>query len=487
MGPRAQSANLPSSPLRTNSHPAVNRRLDFVQDESSLQETPASSGSGQLRGKRPDVYDIQRSPSQGISQTLEESIQEEIMAAGDLSMFDGIPDESYVSNVGNDADAGATNGISENIEEESEVVPDPPKEPKKRGRKRKSEAMAPPPQEEALKSRRRGAPTRQSLENQRKDKIAAAAPITQPRRSKRVSEITEDDSVAEVNEPLAAPTTSDSPPTQPKRRGRPPKNTPQAEKTEPEKVQKPIAVKEKQKPKRAEEEREPDIEEPVFKKPKSAGRPPKKPVEKPTEKPVEKERVQKDSDQTVEAGKLVDVHGKPISKADIDQMSATSTGSRFGRGRHLSVFRELEPQTIAHVGRTGRHRVKPIEFWRNEKCAYDSEGNMQAIVKNEMKEPARPAHSSYKSKAKKKGLTAIEEDEEVELEAWEEENGVFSGIYKGWDAEARVPTNEFVEGGMFSHLSLCSHFYIILICCRYGMGFQRHQPRRCSGRNFQVH
>ncbi|PVI08643.1 hypothetical protein DM02DRAFT_8212 [Periconia macrospinosa] len=437
MGPRHQSANLVSSPLRATSHPAVNRKLDFVQDESSLQETPALSGSGQPRGKRRSVYDLELSPSRGHSATLEESIQDEIMAEGG---FDGMAEESYVSDIGNDASAGAINDVTEDVEE-SEPILEPVKQPGKRGRKRKSDLIESTVQEEAPKTRRRGAPPRPNVEKQKKDKAIAAA----PRRSKRVSEATEEEPSVLVNESATLATDIDTPRVEPKRRGRPPKNIVQPEKTE-----KPTAVKNSRKKKQTvqdpdpEPEPEPEREEPVFKKPKPSGRPPKKVVEK----PVEKERAHKDQDKSAEGGKFVDVHGKPISKADIDQMSTVSAGSRFGRGRHLSVFRELEPQSVAHVGRTGRHRVKPIEFWRNEKCAYDSEGNMQAIVKNEMKEPVRPAHTNYRSKAKRKGLAAIEEDEEVDLEPWEADEGVFVGIFKDWDAEAEMAGNEFVESNL---------------------------------------
>lgn len=441
MGPRHQPADLVSSPLRATSHPAVNRKLDFVQDESSLQETPALSGSGQPR-KRPSIYDYEFSPSRGNSATLEESIQDEIMAEG---AFDGVAEESYISDIGNDASAGAINDVTEDAEG-SELISEPSKQPGKRGRKRKSDHIEPPVQEEAPKTRRRGPLPRSNIDNSKKDKATAAAA---PRRSKRVSEVTEEEPNVLVNEPVTLAKDSGTPPVEPKRRGRPPKNA-----VRPDKTAKPTVVKNSGRKKQSDEdlvpEPEPEIEEPPFKKPKPSGRPPKKPAEK----PLEKERMHKDQGKSAEGGKLVDVHGKPISKADIDQMSTASTGSRFGRGRHLSVFRELEPQSVAHVGRTGRHRVKPIEFWRNEKCAYDSEGNMQAIVKNEMKEPVRPAHSGYRSKAKRKGLSAIEEDEEVDLEPWEADEGVFVGIFKDWDAEAEMAGNEFVESSMFPYLVL---------------------------------
>ncbi|CAI6330421.1 unnamed protein product [Periconia digitata] len=433
IAPRARSANLPSSPPRAVSHPAVNRRLDFVQDESSLQETPALSGSGQPRGKRPSVYDIEDSPSRANSITLEESIQEEITAAEDPVDLgeEYMGEESYMSDIGQDVDAEITDEVTQEAED-TELIPDPPKLPGKRGRKRKSEVVEPPMPEPVTKTRRRGAPLRESLEKPKKNsKTAAAGPASEPRRSKRVSEHTEEES----NEPSTTTITDiDTSLAQPKRRGRPPKNG-----SQPEKAQESVTMKQKPKsnPKSG-------TEEPVFKKPKSAARPPKEPAKNPTSNGL----AQNDLDQPVENGKFVDVHGNPISKADIDQMSTTSAGSRFARGRYLSVFRELEPQDVALPSRTGRHRVQPIEFWKNEKCSYDSEGNMQAIVKNEMKEPVRPAYSGYKAKKKRKRLPVIEDDEVLDLEPWEEEEGVFNGIFKDWDVEAEVPTNDLVESNL---------------------------------------
>ncbi|KAF2640777.1 hypothetical protein P280DRAFT_507384 [Massarina eburnea CBS 473.64] len=392
MGPRAPSANPPSSPTRAVSHPAVNRLLDFEQDEASLQETPALSGSGQPRGKRNSIYDIETSPSRANSVMLEEEIQEEIA------------EESYVADVGNDSLSVAGDDVSEEVEE-SPVIPE---KPQNRGKKRKS-SVEPPDEEEAPKARRGRPASSQVSASQKKGKKAAPAPASQPRRSKRVSDVTEEEPSIALDVSAGATEDTDTPPVAPKRRGRPPSHTEQKANNEP-----------------------------VFKKPKAMDKSKKKADPPATEK--NKKEKKKEPVQAIEAGKFVDVHRKPISRADMDQMSTTSAGSRFGRGRHLSVFRELEPEAVARVGRTGRHRVAPVDFWRNESITYDKQMGMQAIVKNEFQEPVPRKYPASKAKGKRRNV-AESEEEDMELEPWEENEGVFQGIHRDYDAVTGVATD----------------------------------------------
>jgi centromere protein C len=379
---------------------------------------------------------------------MEESeLQEHITADNDedeeLPVMTEV-EQSFVAQIGDDtvtdADADAVESFLEGETqedtqvEEEEVVPEPVKEPAKRGRKRKSD-QAPAVEESAKpsKARKRGPAAAQAPEPVKKGKKAAPAPAASARRSKRVSDITEqepsmlessavDESVAEASEVVEAPVA-------PKRRGRPPRAQKDAEvePAAPAKTTKKAASKDAAKEK----------SESVFKKP---GRPAAKPKEKPAPKGKENAKnvvtVAKD-----EAGRPVDAYGNPLSKADIEQMSTTSVGSRYGRGRHLSVFREMEPEAVARVGRTGRHRVAPIDFWKNDRINYNHDGSMQTIVKAPSPEPIQRTSTYYK-KGKKKGLVVVEE-EEVELEPWEEDDGFFTGNYKDFD-----PTNEFTSPGL---------------------------------------
>ncbi|KAH7554957.1 hypothetical protein BM1_07618 [Bipolaris maydis] len=451
MVPRGSSA-APSSPIRASSHP-IARRLDFEQDESSLQETPALSGSGARRGRRSDVYDIpedgEESPLPEPSAMMEESmVQQELMANEESAIF---AEESFVAQIGEESMA-VEEAVEELIdEEESEVVTEPVKQPAKRGRKRKSDAVDNPEEqsEVAEKPRKRG-PGAQASESL-KGKKNGPAPTVQRRRSQRVSDISEPEASASE---LPADTTLDESeqideaPVAPKRRGRPPRAQPVAEKenTVVSKPAKSAATKAKN--------------EETFKKPgKPPGRPkantePKtKPAPKTKEsskaKPKEKTPLVDDA-----AGKLVDVYGNPLSKQDIDQMSTTSAGSRFGRGRHLSVFREIDPENVARVGRTGRHRVAPIDFWKNDHISYDVDGSMTSIVKSAAVEETRRQNRKYGPKGKKKRLTMVEE-EEIELDPWEEKDGRLVGNYRGYDPVINSASDEIIEDGKSP--TLCRH------------------------------
>ncbi|KAF2443769.1 hypothetical protein P171DRAFT_432943 [Karstenula rhodostoma CBS 690.94] len=443
MGPRAQPEPV-SSPSRSSSHPVISRRLDFEQEESSLQETPALSGSGQRRGTRRSIYSIEPSPSRITNSAMEETIQEEISAAEESAILNDIGEESGLQDIANDTvldaeseiveeDAEADVDITADAEvevsvdaEESEGVLEPVKQPAKRGRKRKNDTVDPAViEEEAPEPRKRG---RKPLE--KKDKNVAVAPAAPSRRSKRVSDITEQETSTLQDASAEAAEVVDTPPVAPRPRGRPPKAAAAP-------VEMPPPAK---KQKRQAKEPEKEHVQPLSKKPKAAPVPRKKADSKDAEPPSEQE--------LAESGKLVDVYGKPISKADLDQMSTTTTGTRFGRGRHLSVFRELEPDSAATVGRTGRHRVKPINFWANEAVSYDPTGNMQAVVNRVYQEPPKVKRKTAK-KGQKRSLSAVEEDEdedEVGIQPWEVEGkGKFKGSYKGYDVANKISTNNLIE------------------------------------------
>jgi centromere protein C len=482
--PRRQSSIAPraasvpsSSPPHDTSNPAVARRLDFEQDDSSLQETPALSGSGQRRGKRSDVYSIERSPSRQNSAASEERMVQAEISMNEISVDFG--QESFVGQVGEDsgmaADTFVQSMIQSDTEEEpqSEIVPEPVKEPvkepAKRGRKRKSEVVEQPSADEArsAKSQKRGAAATDALEQQKKSKKTAKAPAAEPRRSKRVSDVTEQEPSAldaSVGESVDVSELADEPVVAPKRRGRPPKAKPalQDESPAPTKSAKKTSAKDAAKPaakesakrapaetakKASTKETTQDQTEAVFKMPskpvaKPRGRPPKEKVDADPDKTDKPRKTPNATDTT--AGKPVDLYGNPLSKADIEQMSTTSVGSRFGRGRHLSIFREMEPDAVARVGRTGRHRVAPIDFWKNDRITYNTDGSMASILKAPSPEPQhRPAAHSKKSK--KRTLTAVQE-EEIELEPWEEDEGALVGNYKDFDSSNEFTSPGLVEG-----------------------------------------
>ncbi|PSN68382.1 hypothetical protein BS50DRAFT_587562 [Corynespora cassiicola Philippines] len=476
MVPRLPSSDVPSSPAPAASTTAVSRRLEFEQEEdTSLQETPALSGSGQRRGKR-SIYSVEPSPSRAHSVAYDESMVQEEIAVNDESGLDTELPEQTLAEIGNDSIAGADAAEPFLGAEESEVVseppepPEPPKQPAKRGRKRKSDAVEAPaevsevaseppesprqpakrgrkrksdaveaPAEDeptAGRPRKRGAAAAQASLPQKKGKKAADdATTTQQRRSKRVSDVASEEpsnveeSAVDVSEQI------EEPPAKPKSRGRPPKAKSKPEDTAPAK-EKAAPVKEKAalaKQKVAPVKEKPEV--PAFKKPNPAT---KKPKAKADAEAGEKDPKTSEA----EPGRLVDAYGKPLSKAELDKMSTTSAGSRYGRGRQLSVYRELDPDNVARIGRTGRHRVAPIDFWKNDKINYDHQGGMQSIVRNENQEPV-PVKKGSRGKGRRRTLTVVEEEQE--LDPWEEEDGVFTGEYREFDPINEVVTDAIIE------------------------------------------
>jgi len=457
MAPRGSSA-APSSPVRAASHP-IARRLDFEQDESSLQETPALSGSGARRGKRTDVYDIPEddgSPLPEQSAVFEESIVQEEITANEASVAVG--EESFVAQIGEDS-LNEAEGVEDLMDqEESDIEPEPVMEPAKRGRKRKSDAMNISEEEQTVveQPRKRGRPA--GAQASAPEKLGKkSAVVAQPRRSQRVSDISELEHgiiEAPVDNSIDQSEQAEEAPVAPKRRGRPPRAQPDAEKestttTKPAKNSTSKGEGEAGFKKPTRPVGRPKANAEPKSKPVSA-EPKAKPATKPARNPKEKSKEKTPPADSDDAGKLVDVYGNPLSKKDIDQMSTTSAGSRFGRGRHLSVFREMDPDNVARVGRTGRHRVAPIDFWKNDHISYDVDGSMTSIVKSQEVEESRKRSKKSSYKGKKKALTVVEE-EEIELDPWEQEEGALVGNYRGFDAAAEVSSNEMIEDSELRH------------------------------------
>lgn len=433
MAPRGSSIGA-SSPIRAASHP-IARRLDFEQEESLLLEASTLSGSGARRGKRAvrsSVYDIPEdvSPEPEESAVLEETaIEMEITGNDDSVVINPLEEESFAAQIGDDTTTGAE-GIED--AEDSDIAPEPVKVPAKRGRKRKSELVETAEEvTSASKPRKRGAAQAQATQTQKPVKKKTAV---HPRRSQRVSDIIEQEPSmldTSLNPSIDSSEPVDEEPVVPKRRGRPPRVQPAVEKENDvsAKSTKSVATKAKG--------------DDVFKKPsKPMGRPKANtgPKSK-TDAQLKEKTAEKDSE---DKGKLVNSYGNPLSKKDIEQMSTTSVGSRYGRGRHLSVFREMDPDAVARVGRTGRHRVAPIDFWKNESISYGTDGSMTAIVKNADPEPEQKRYKSHSTKGKKRALAAVEE--EVDLEPWEEEDGFIVGNYKDFDPVREVILNTVQEG-----------------------------------------
>ncbi|KAI1941363.1 mitotic fidelity of chromosome transmission- protein [Ophidiomyces ophidiicola] len=126
------------------------------------------------------------------------------------------------------------------------------------------------------------------------------------------------------------------------------------------------------------------------------------------------------------------------------------------RQRSLHILKKETPSddTVRHT-RSGRPSVRPLAFWRNEKCVYgtgDTEvgqrfplSTIKEIIRIDDPEPVfiRSKKKSSKKKSKlKTERTESSDDEAEDVEPWETDGGVFYGPVHVWDSELQAGTQE---------------------------------------------
>lgn len=502
--PRRQSSLAPrmlapvsSSPLdhASSADPTVNRRLDFDQ-EPSLQETPLVNGigsSGLRRTKRrSDIYDLSPSPVPAQQTIMEESIVEELLATESSAIVNAGQEESYVGSVGDDS-GEAMEGVDQStVNEESEVAPEPVKQPAKRGRKRKSDAIDSSQVQEEQAPARASKRLSDASAVAKVNKAGPAPPKPARGRPKKVAQPVEEeepsttasDGTAEHSDQEAAEEEEQEPTPPPaKPRGRPPaKGKAQAKAKAAKEDAKEAPTKEKEKP--------------AFKKPKALADPEAKSKSK--KEPARKKLTADEQQAAAEAaGTIVDVYGRPLSrspsKSAEDAQTTRSTMSRFSRGRSLmSVFRRTAADD-APRSRHGRPILKPINFWNSDKIVRERDGTIGAVDRwIDPEPPAKPVKRGRKAAAKPKRAPSNEPVEE--LEEWEENApGCLDGVVAGWP-----DPNEEVDLSMFYSLYLSTLFYILsfflsfMFCCHFAnthavvawseIGME---PRDVPGANFK--
>ena len=135
---------------------------------------------------------------------------------------------------------------------------------------------------------------------------------------------------------------------------------------------------------------------------------------------------------------------------------ANRTGPLKGRSLYI-LKRENPTDNSATHTRSGRVSVRPLAYWRNERCVFGdgeaAEGHrfplstIKEVIRTEEQEPnhrkkgKRSASHKSKSKSKKrKDESSDEEDEDVDL--WEKEGGVLHGYTLKWDSKTQTSSKE---------------------------------------------
>ncbi|KXG49462.1 uncharacterized protein PGRI_063190 [Penicillium griseofulvum] len=133
---------------------------------------------------------------------------------------------------------------------------------------------------------------------------------------------------------------------------------------------------------------------------------------------------------------------------------ANRTGPLKGRSLYI-LKRENPTDNSATHTRSGRVSVRPLAYWRNERCVFGdgeaAEGHryplstIKEVIRTEELEPEQKKKkgkrsTSHKSKSKKQKDDSSDEDEDVDL--WEKEGGVLHGYTLKWDAKTQTSSKE---------------------------------------------
>lgn len=129
------------------------------------------------------------------------------------------------------------------------------------------------------------------------------------------------------------------------------------------------------------------------------------------------------------------------------------------KGRSLYILKRENPtEDVSTHTRSGRVSVRPLAYWRNERCVYGdgeaAEGQryplstIKEIIRTEEQEPenkgkGKRGRKSKSSKSKKRKEDSDEEDED--MDEWEMKGGILHGIVPKWDPIAGT-TEEEVTG-----------------------------------------
>lgn len=166
---------------------------------------------------------------------------------------------------------------------------------------------------------------------------------------------------------------------------------------------------------------------------------------------------------------------KTTGNPQIDHITDTYAKRQAGptKGRSLYILKHEAPtEDTAARTRSGRVSIKPLAFWKNEKCVFGdgevAEGGrfphatVKEVIRTEEIEPEYKKAKSGKRRSKKSKNKDIESDDENEDHAdrWEKDNGVLHGYIRKWDPEAQAGIDKEEVLGRFSFLFILTYMLI---------------------------
>lgn len=147
------------------------------------------------------------------------------------------------------------------------------------------------------------------------------------------------------------------------------------------------------------------------------------------------------------------------------------------KGRSLYILkREAPTESSATHTRSGRVSVRPLAYWRNERCVYGdgeaAEGQryplstIKEVIRTEEPElerrKANNRRSSKKPKSKKQNHEDASDSDDY-IDPWEKNEGVLHGYVRKWDPEVQTGTEDEEVVGMPSTFTTAKSETCVLI------------------------
>lgn len=187
---------------------------------------------------------------------------------------------------------------------------------------------------------------------------------------------------------------------------------------------------------------------------KRPGRPPKS--QSTGDADVEGQRASKMAKPSSKRSREPEASGNPELDKVVENY-VSRTGPLKGRSLHI-LKREAPSESGATHTRSGRVSVRPLAYWRNERCVYGdgdaSEGQryplstIKEVIRTEEPETGAEKRGSKKSKSKKKRNQADSDDDAEYADDWEKDAGVLHGFIRKWDPETQTATEDDEVLGM---------------------------------------
>ncbi|PLB39214.1 Cupin domain protein [Aspergillus candidus] len=181
---------------------------------------------------------------------------------------------------------------------------------------------------------------------------------------------------------------------------------------------------------------------------KRPGRPPKS--QSTGDADVEGQRASKMAKPSSKRSREPEASGNPELDKVVENY-VSRTGPLKGRSLHI-LKREAPSESGATHTRSGRVSVRPLAYWRNERCVYGdgdaSEGQryplstIKEVIRTEEPETGAEKRGSKKSKSKKKRNQADSDDDAEYADDWEKDAGVLHGFIRKWDPETQTATED---------------------------------------------